>query len=122
VGRRRRRLGRAATGRGRGAAHRPERRHGGVRASGLGALPVRSHGQGTTYAETVDPDGGAHRPVARAQTTGFIGTDLSADGSTILGETGGFDPLTRHDAVAIPYGGGAPRLLVRGASHPDWNR
>jgi hypothetical protein len=79
-------------------------------------------GQDTTYAETVDPAGGAHRPVARAETTGFIGTDLSADGSTILGETGGFDQLTRHDVVAIPYGGGAPRLLVRGASHPDWNR
>ena len=77
-------------------------------------------GQDTSYAETVDPATGAHRPVVRAEETGFVATRLSADGATILGATGGFDPNGRHDVVTIPYGGGAPTLLARNAVSPDW--
>ena len=51
-----------------------------------------------------------------------MGTDLTADGSTILGATGGYEPSTKHDVVAIPYGGGAATVLARNALEPDWNR
>src|SRR4051794_21648603 len=85
-------------------------------------LLAEFNGQDTTYAETVDPLTGAHRPVVRAEESGFIGTDLTADGTTILGATGGFDPGSKHDVVTIPYRGGAPTVLVRGALDPDWNR
>jgi Tol biopolymer transport system component len=79
-------------------------------------------GQDTSYAETVDPLTGRHRPVVKAQEAGIIGTDLTADGTTILGTTGGFDPDGKHDVVAIPYSGGKAKVLVRGAFDPDWNR
>jgi Tol biopolymer transport system component len=79
-------------------------------------------GQDTSYAERVNPATGAHRPVVRPAENGFVGTDLTADGSTILGATGGYEPSTKHDVVAIPYGGGAPMVLARNALEPDWNR
>jgi Tol biopolymer transport system component len=79
-------------------------------------------GQDTSYAETVNPATGAHRPVVRPAEDGFVGADLSADGTTILGATGGYEPSTKHDVVAIPYGGGTPTVLARNALEPDWNR
>jgi hypothetical protein len=79
-------------------------------------------GQDTSFAETVDPVTGARRAVSKAQENGFAGTDLSADGTTILGATGGFEPDVKHDVVAIPYGGGTPTVLARNALEPDWNR
>jgi Tol biopolymer transport system component len=78
-------------------------------------------GEDTTYAETVNPLTGAHRPVGKAVENGFVGTCLSANGRTILGSTGGFDPSPPHNVVAIPYGGGSARVLARNASDPDWN-
>ncbi|MGA9875073.1 MAG: hypothetical protein WBQ21_04620 [Solirubrobacteraceae bacterium] len=78
-------------------------------------------GEDTTYAETVNPLTGAHRPVGKAVENGFVGTCLSANGRTILATTGGFDPSPPHNIVAIPYGGGPARVLVRNASEPDWN-
>ena len=51
----------------------------------------------------------------------FIGYDLSADGRTVLGHTGGPDPSAAHNVVTMPYGGGEPEVLVRRASFPDWN-
>jgi Tol biopolymer transport system component len=79
-------------------------------------------GQDTSYAETVNPVTGAHRPVVRPAEDGFVGTDLTADGSTILGATGGYEPQTKHDVVAIPYAGGRMTVLARNALEPDWNR
>jgi Tol biopolymer transport system component len=79
-------------------------------------------GQDTSYAVTVNPVTGAQRPVRRAIERGLVGTGLSADGSTILGATGGFDPGSRHDVVTIPYNGGSPKVLVRKAFEPRWNR
>jgi hypothetical protein len=79
-------------------------------------------GQDTSYAETVNPATGAHRPVVKAAANGLVGADLSADGSTLLGVTGGFEPSGRHDVVAIPYGGGRMTVLARNALEPDWNR
>jgi hypothetical protein len=51
----------------------------------------------------------------------FQAFDMTADGRTVLGHTGGPDPAARHDVVTMPYGGGKPKVLVRRASFPDWN-
>lgn len=79
-------------------------------------------GQDTSYAEVVDPLSGTHKPVVKALEAGFVGARLSADGTTILGATGGVDPGSRHDVVTVPYGGGRRTVLARGAYDPDWNR
>jgi len=78
-------------------------------------------GQDTSYAVTVNPSTGAQRQVTKAIQRGFVGTALSADGRTVLGATGGFEPGPKHDVVTIPYAGGRMRVLVRNASDPDWN-
>jgi hypothetical protein len=78
-------------------------------------------GQDTSYAETVDPTTGAVRRVGR-RLDGIVGWDLSADGSTILGTTGGYDPGDHHDVVSIPYPGGRPTVLAQNAFSPDWTR
>jgi len=79
-------------------------------------------GQDTSYAETVNPVTGAHRPLLRAAETGLRATRLSADGTTVLGATGGFDPDSRHDVVTVPYAGGTAIVLARNAGDPDWTR
>jgi Tol biopolymer transport system component len=78
-------------------------------------------GQDTSYAETVDPATGAVRRVGR-RSDGLVGYDLSADGSTILATTGGYDPGDPHDVVTIPYTGGTPTVLIKSAFSPAWNR
>lgn len=78
-------------------------------------------GQDTSYAETVDPATGIVRRVGR-RSDGIVGYDLSADGTTILATTGGYDPGDPHDVVTVPYTGGTPTVLVKGAFSPSWNR
>jgi Tol biopolymer transport system component len=80
-------------------------------------------GEDTSYAVTVNPSSGAqHRPGSGQIGLGFVGDALSADGSTILGSTGGFEPGPGHNVVTVPYGGGKPTVLARNAYEPDWNR
>jgi Tol biopolymer transport system component len=79
-------------------------------------------GQDTTYAVTVNPRTGAERTLTREREVGFVGTALSADGSTVLGSLGGFEPGPGHEVVTIPYTGGKPKLLANNASEPDWSR
>ncbi|MHB1469834.1 MAG: hypothetical protein ACYCX7_11835 [Solirubrobacteraceae bacterium] len=80
-------------------------------------------GQDTSYAVTVNPRTGAQaRPLSGVAGYGFIGTALSADGSTILGTAGGFYPSRKHDVVTVPYAGGPASILARDAYEPDWNR
>jgi Tol biopolymer transport system component len=79
-------------------------------------------GQDTSYAVTVNPQTGAQRPVTKAREQGFAGTALSADGRSILGMTGGFEPGPGHKVLSIPYGGGRPELLAQNAFDPDWSR
>jgi Tol biopolymer transport system component len=78
-------------------------------------------GQDTSYAQTVDPATGAVGRVGR-RSDGLVGYDLSADGSTILATTGGYDPGDHHDIVTIPYTGGTPTVLVPNAFSPGWTR
>lgn len=86
-------------------------------------LLAEFEGQDTSYAVVVSPKTGAQRPVAGTGETGFVGTDLSADGSLVLGFNGGFDPgLKNHKVQTVPYGGGKPKTLVKEAFEPSWNR
>ncbi|HET8755726.1 MAG TPA: hypothetical protein VFM58_06945 [Solirubrobacteraceae bacterium] len=53
---------------------------------------------------------------------GFVAADLTADGRTVLGTSGGADPNNRHHVVTMPYRGGKTTVLVRNAFDPDWSR
>lgn len=80
-------------------------------------------GQDVSYAVVVNPQTGAQKPVAGTGETGFVGTDLSADGKLVLGFNGGFDPgLRNHKVQTVPYTGGKPKTLVKEAFEPSWNR
>jgi dipeptidyl aminopeptidase/acylaminoacyl peptidase len=79
-------------------------------------------GQDTTYAVTVNPKTGTERTLTKEREVGFVGTALSADGSTVLGDTGGFEPGPDHKVVTIPYTGGKPKVLAKNASEPSWSR
>jgi Tol biopolymer transport system component len=85
-------------------------------------LLAEFEGQDTSYAVTVNPKTGAQRPLLKAEEMGFVGTALSADGKTVLGFEGGFDPGNRHDVVSVPYGGGKPTVLAKNAFEPSWSR
>jgi Tol biopolymer transport system component len=85
-------------------------------------LLAEFEGQDTSYAVTVNPRTGAQRSVTKAREQGFAGTALSADGKSILGMTGGFEPGPRHKVLSIPYGGGQPKILAKNAFEPDWSR
>lgn len=86
-------------------------------------LLTEFQGQDSSYAVVVNPQTGAQRPVAGIGETGFVGTDLSADGKLVLGFNGGFDPgLRNHKVQTFPYGGGKPKTLVKEAIEPSWSR
>jgi Tol biopolymer transport system component len=85
-------------------------------------LLAEFNGQDTSYAVTVNPRTGAQRPVTKAREQGFAGMALSADGKSILGMTGGFEPGPGRKVLSIPYGGGHPTVLAKNASEPDWSR
>lgn len=79
-------------------------------------------GQDTSYAVAVNPKTGSERPLTKEREVGFVGTAISFNGKLVLGSIGGFEPGPGHKVVSIPYAGGKPRVLVRNASEPDWNR
>jgi hypothetical protein len=79
-------------------------------------------GQDSSLAFRVNPATGQAKALDDDFENGLVGFDLSADGRTVLGHTGGPDPTARHNVVTVPYGGGEPEVLVRRASFPDWNQ
>jgi Tol biopolymer transport system component len=86
-------------------------------------LLAEFEGQDMSYAVTVDPQTGKQRAVAGTGESGFVGTDLSADGKLVLGFNGGFDPgIRNHRVQTVPYGGGKPKTLVKEAFEPSWSR
>jgi Tol biopolymer transport system component len=89
--------------------------------AGGNQLLAEFEGQDTSYAVTVNPSTGAQRTLTKEREQGFVGTALSADGGTVLGWLGGFEPGPGHEVVAIPYGGGRPRVLAKNAFEPDWS-
>lgn len=78
-------------------------------------------GQDTSVGFAVNPSNGKVRALTRDAENGFVAANLSADGKTVLGHTGGADPSNRHNVVTMPYRGGKPKVLVRHASDPDWS-
>ena len=79
-------------------------------------------GQDTSVGFAVNPKTGKVRALSRDSENGFVAADLTADGTTVLGATGGADPSNKHNVVTMPYTGGKPKVLVRRAFDPDWNR
>jgi hypothetical protein len=79
-------------------------------------------GQDIEIGFRVNPESGKVHSLGDFSETGFVAADLSADGKTVLGHTGGFDPSTKHNVVTMPYRGGKTKVLVRQASDPDWSR
>ena len=78
-------------------------------------------GQDTSVAFRVNPRTGKAKSLDTDFENGLVGFDLTADGRTVLGHTGGPDPTAPHNVVTIPYTGGEPRVLVRRAAFPDWS-
>jgi hypothetical protein len=78
-------------------------------------------GQNTQVAFRVNTQTGKAKALDDDFENGLVGFDLTADGRTVLGHTGGPDPGARHNVVTVPYGGGEPRVLVRRAAFPDWS-
>jgi Tol biopolymer transport system component len=85
-------------------------------------LLAEFEGQDVSVGFAVNPASGHTRALSKNMETGFVAADLSADGRTVLGMTGGPDPGNRHNVVTIPYAGGKPKVLVRRAAYPDWTR
>jgi hypothetical protein len=85
-------------------------------------LLAEFEGQDLSYAVKVNPKTGGQKPVGKAGEQGFVGTDLSADGSLVLGYSGGFDPLAKHRILAVPYSGGKGKVLAQNAFEPSWSR
>lgn len=86
-------------------------------------LLAEFEGQDTSYAVLVNPKTGAQKAVAGTGEQGFVGTDLSSDGSQVLGFNGGFDPgLRNHKVQTVPSAGGRPKTLVKEAIEPSWSR
>lgn len=79
-------------------------------------------GQDLEVGFRVNPATGSAHALGKFSESGFVGADLSADGKTVLGHTGGADPSNGHNVVTMPYGGGKQKVLVKGAFDPDWNR
>ena len=61
----------------------------------------------------VNPETGKAKALDDDFENGLVGFDLTADGRTVLGHTGGPDPTARHNVVTMPYSGGEPEVLVR---------
>ncbi len=78
-------------------------------------------GQDTSYAVGVNAVTGAQKPVAEEGENGFVGTALSADGKTVLGYTGGFDPGLAHKVATVPLAGGKKKVLAKNALEPSWS-
>jgi WD40 repeat protein len=86
-----------------------------------GRLLAAFTGKSTLLGFTVDPQDGATRALDVRQ--GLVGYDLSSDGLTILGHTGGPDPSAPHDVVTVPYEkGGKVTVIAHNSAYPHWNR
>lgn len=77
-------------------------------------------GQDLTYAVAVNSKTGAQRPLVEATEQGFVGVAFSADGKSVLGSSGGFEPGLDHKIEAVPYAGGKGKVLAKNAFEPSW--
>jgi hypothetical protein len=79
-------------------------------------------GQDITLGFRVNVETGKAHTLGKFGENGLVAADLTADGRTVLGTTGGADPNNKHNVVTMPYGGGKRNVLVRNAFDPDWSR
>jgi hypothetical protein len=84
-------------------------------------LLAELEGQDTSAGFAVNPANGKVRALTHDFETGFVAANLTDDGKTVLGATGGPDPSNKHNVVTKPYKGGKTTVLVRGAFDPDWS-
>jgi hypothetical protein len=85
-------------------------------------LLAEFEGQDTSVGFAVNPENGKVRALSRDSENGFVAANLSADGRTVLGHTGGPDPGRAANVVTMPYRGGKAKVLVKHAAFPDWSR
>jgi Tol biopolymer transport system component len=79
-------------------------------------------GQDQSYAVAVNMVSGAEKALTKNPETGFVGSGISADGTTVLGTTGlGFGGNPHPKVVTVPWGGGKQKVLVAGAYEPTWS-
>ena len=78
-------------------------------------------GQDTSVGFAVNPKTGGVRALSRDSENGFVAANLSKDGNTVLGHTGGPAPDRSNNVVTMPYRGGKATVLVRHAFSPDWS-
>jgi hypothetical protein len=79
-------------------------------------------GQDVSVGFRVNPKTGSAHALDEDFENGFVAADLTADGKTVLGHTGGAAASNRHNVVTMPYRGGKAKVLVRHAGWPDWSR
>jgi Tol biopolymer transport system component len=84
-------------------------------------LVAELEGQDTSAGFAVNPANGKVRLLGKGLENGFVAANLTADGRTVLGHTGGPAPDRKHNVVTMPYRGGKPKVLVRHATDPDWS-
>jgi len=77
-----------------------------------------------SQAVAVNPQTGAERVLGNVNTTTANVAAISKDGLTVLAGTFPRDPKSgaSGDVISVPFAGGHPTVLIRNASHPDWNR
>jgi WD40-like Beta Propeller Repeat len=68
----------------------------------------------------IDPESGEFRALGG----GAYAADLSQDGRFALvdGAGGAEPPREEQNVIVVPYGGGKPTIVARGAVAPSWNR
>ena len=84
-------------------------------------LLAQFQGQDTSYAVGVNVRTGAQRPILEATEQGLFGVALSANGQTVYGATGGFEPGGQKAVVSVPWNGGKPKTLVNNALLPSFS-
>ena len=83
-------------------------------------LLAEYEGQDIGLGFRVNVETGKAHVLGKFSENGFVAADLTANGRTVLGVTGGADPSNRHDVVTMPYKGGKTKVLVKRAFAPDW--
>jgi hypothetical protein len=84
-------------------------------------LLAELEGQDLSIGFRVNVETGKAHAIGKVSESGFVAADLTANGRTVLGVTGGGDPSNRHDVVTMPYRGGKAKVVVKRAFAPDWN-
>jgi Tol biopolymer transport system component len=79
-------------------------------------------GQDQSYAVAVNMVTGAEKALTNNAETGFVGSAISPDGTTVLGTAGlGFGGNPHPKVVTVPFTGGKQKVLVSGAYEPSWS-